>query len=449
MSGKMIEAGATFSGPIPPPPRRNAGQKPLFGAYAAVALFMFFYFARPEDVILSLGRIPFARISLFLALLAVVLSIKNIRKRFPKELCFLVLLNAQLFLSAALSPVWRGGALTVVLEFAKILIVVPIVVMTVNTMTRLRVMISIQAFSITMVVVIGILKGYSTGGRLTGSLAGNYSDPNDLAFMIAMAIPLALVLLLSYRNWIAKIVWMISVLVMIYALLRTGSRGGFLTLVVAVTVFLWQFAIRGHRRYFLALVPLGAFILWQSSSGLLAGRLRGTFDPKQDIAAAYDSARTRQELFWRSVNITEQHPFFGVGPGNFDIVSGQWHTTHNSLTLMSSEGGLPALILYVLILWCGFKNLIAAKRLAGGQTQASLIARMLVISLWSYAAGSLFLSVAYEFFPYIMVAYTTALLSMVRRSAAQLRKSERKGIELVESEVNIKVNESRIILDPL
>ena len=123
---------------------------------------------------------------------------------------------------------------------------------------------------------------------------------------------------------------------------------------------------------------LAGFILWQSSNGVLIGRLKGTFNVKEDTAAAFGSAQARQQLFWQSIEVTEDHPFFGVGPGNFDQVSGQWHTTHNSLTLMSSEGGIPALVLYVLILWCGFKNLRATTRLARGQAVSSVLARALV-----------------------------------------------------------------------
>ena len=173
------------------------------------------------------------------------------------------------------------------------------------------------------------------------------------------------------RNSLWKILWSISILVMIYAVLLTGSRGGFLALLVAVAVSLWEFAIRGRRRISWCSQH------WQVSSsgslagGMLVGRLKGTFILKEDTAAAYDSAQTRQQLFWRSIEVTKEHPIFGVGPGNFDQVSGQWHTTHNSFTLMSSEGGVPALILYVLILWCGFKNLRATKRLVRGQTESS------------------------------------------------------------------------------
>jgi hypothetical protein len=81
------------------------------------------------------------------------------------------------------------------------------------------------------------------------------------------------------------------------------------------------------------------------------------------------------------------------------------------------------LILQVLILWRGFKNLKASKRLARGRTGTSVLARALHVSLAGYVFGSLFLSWAYLFLPYILVAYTTALFSIARKSAIESRRN--------------------------
>jgi O-antigen ligase len=208
--------------------------------------------------------------------------------------------------------------------------------------------------------------------------------------------------------------------IMAYATLLTGSRAGFIALAVAVSVCLWEFAIRGRRMYLVALAAgLGAILLISSGS-TLGDRLRETFssgDPSS--STAYTSSQQRQQLLWRSLEITAKHPLFGVGPGNFPIVSGSWHVTHNSYTQMSSEGGIPALIFYVTILWYGFRNLERTRKFSTGNAQVKLLAGALRASLAGFVVGSLFASYAYQFFPYFLVAYTTVLLRIARGAAAQ------------------------------
>jgi putative inorganic carbon (HCO3(-)) transporter len=404
--------------------RPNSRRNPLVEAYLGLLMFMLVYFSRPEDWIPGLSNVPLAKITGILALLALALSIRQFRERFSREVFFLFLLIGQLFVASLVSPVWRGGAFQATLNFMKILMIFPMITGAVTTFRRLRWLVFIQAVSVSAIAAVVTWKGRLLGGRLEGILGGGYTDPNDMALAIILSLPLCLALLFLSRNWFWKVFWSISMLVMTYVVFLTGSRGGFVALLVVTVICLWEFAIRGRRRYLLLLVALVSVILLQSAGGILVGRFKGTFDSKEDTSGSYISAQSRQQLFWRSIEVTMEHPLFGVGPGNFNQVSGQWHTTHNSLTLMSSEGGVPALILYVLILWCGYKNLRATLRLARGRTEASVLARALYASLGGYVVGSFFLSWAYLFLPYILVAYTTALFSIVRKSSVLSRKNE-------------------------
>jgi putative inorganic carbon (hco3(-)) transporter len=399
--------------------RTASRRKPLVGAFAALLLFMLIYCARPEDWIPGLAHFPLAKIAGILALLALVFSLRHVRDRVPRETFFLFFLIVQLFVSSSMSPVWRGGAMQQTLVFAKVLMVFFAITATVSTLRRLRWILFTQAISALAIAVVAIWKGRQILGRLDGILGGNYSDPNDMALAILIAIPLCLGLLFLSKNWFWKFLWSVSILLMTYAVFQSGSRSGFLALVVAAVVFLWDFAVRGRRRYLLVVAVLAGAILWQLSGGMLAERLKGTFNSQVDTAAAYSSSQERQQLFWRSLEVTAEHPLFGVGQGNFNQVSGNWHTTHNSFTLMSSEGGLPAFILYSLILWCGFRNIRRAKQLGRGQKASKVMAGALNASLAGYLVGSCFLSVSFQYFPYILVAYTSALFSIAGKSAAQ------------------------------
>ncbi len=414
-SGAIAATGA-------PARKTRSRHKPLAGAYVALLLFFFLYFARLKDWIPELENVPLAKITGILALLALIFSVNSIRKRLPREIYLLGFLVAQLFLASALSSVWRAGALETTLDFTKVLIIFVVMSLALNTLERLKQLIYIQAASVAMIAAFTLWKGHLIGGRLNGFLGGAYSDPNDLALSIVVSIPLCLTLLFLARNIVTKALWALLLLVMTYAVFLTGSRGGFLALSIATLVCLWEFAIRGRRRYLLAFAALLGVVVLPVASGMVFGRLKGTFDINDDASAAYTSSQARQQLFWRSIEVTKEHPLFGVGPGNFLQISGSWHVAHNSFMQMSAEGGVPALLLYALILWSGFRNVKAVKSFARGQTQKVLLARGLQASLAGFVVGSLFATFSYEFFPYMLVAYTTALCALARESAVRAKK---------------------------
>lgn len=425
-----------------------ASRRPILaGAYLGLLSFMFVYFARPEDWVPGFSHVPLAKITGIVALVALACSIGQFRQRIPREAFLLFFLVVQLFAASIFSPVWRGGAMNMTLNFSKILLVVLLIAGVVRTAGRLRLLLFSQAASVSVIAVVALLKGHLLVGRLEGVLEGEYGDPNDLALAIALSLPLCLALFFLSRRWIGKIFWSVSMVVMTYVIFLTGSRGGFIALVAVTSICLWEFAIRGRRRYLLLMVALAGVVLWQYAGGTLSARFEETFDSSSTSSAAYDSYQARQQLFWRSVEVTKEHPIFGVGPGNFDQVSGQWHTTHNSYTLMSSEGGVPALILYVMIMGYGFKKLRATMRVTRRTRESSILARALFASLVGYLVGSVFLSWAYQFLPYILIAYTTPLLSIAKVSASQSNETDSVRAA-TEKHLLLRADESEFLLVP-
>lgn len=444
--GQAIGVAATDSRSLR---RRASRRKPLLGAFYALLMFMVVYYARPEDWIPGLSQVPLAKITVILAMLALVFSVRHIRIHMHPEFILLALLIMQLFIASILSPVSRDSAFQQTFDFSKMLMVFLAIIASVSTLQRLRLLIFAHAISVSAIAAVAIWNGHMFLGRLDGILRGNYADPNDMALAFIISLPLCLALLFLTRKKAWKAFWSIAILVLLRAIFLTGSRGGFLALVVVTAVCLWEFAIRGRRGYLLVLAALVGVIFWHFYGGMLVGRFMGTFDSNNDTASAFDSGQTRQQLFWRSIEVTKAHPYFGVGPGNFDAVSGQWHTTHNSLTQVSSEGGVPALVLYLLILWFALRNLNVTKRLVREQPDLRVLARALFASLAGYLVGSLFLSVAYQFSTYILVAYTTALFLIAQKSAAQSRKDDPSQGADAEGELSQYTPESEVSLHPL
>lgn len=405
---------STMVRPVAPAGQVKGAQ--VKGAFWALLAFVVVYCARPEDWIPGLALIPTAKIAGALAVVAFLFSISSARRKMPREIIYFGLLIVQMGLSAILSPVWRGGASQVVLNFSKLTLILPVMVMVTLTLAQLRRLIYIQVASAAMIASVSIYQNRKGVDRLMGAANGTYSNSNDLAMTMCVALPFCFAFLLTGRGVLRKVAWALAMLVMTYTVFLTGSRSGLLALIFAGGACLWEFGIKGGRRYLVVLGCAAAVVLALVGGSALRVRLAASVESEestQDAQIAHTSEIQRKALLIKSLVVTAQHPLFGVGAGNFQVVSGMWHETHNSYTQVSSEGGVPALILYLLILWRAFANVGEAKQRAPAGKEELVWVSALRASLLGFVVGSAFASVAYLLFPYFLVAYTSILHGVV------------------------------------
>jgi O-antigen ligase len=399
----------------------------LGSAYFWVVIFFLVYCARPEDWIPGLSVVPLAKIAGAFCLLSFVAAVVQLRRRPPREVIFLALLLLQLWLTVPLSPVWKGGAFNATLDFSKILPIVFIMWAAVTTTARLRRLIFVQAASVATIAAITLVKGNFLAGRITGPINGIYANSNELALILVLTLPLCLAFMLRTGSVLKKVTWGSAALLMVYVLMLTGSRAGLLALLTTGIVCMWEFGVRGRRPVlFLIAGALGVTIILVAG-GTVKERFDAMLGDEPDPGAnrsAYTSAQQRQELLWKSLAVTAEHPLFGIGPGNFNSISGNWHDQHNSYTQMSSEGGVPAFILYVLLLWCAPANLRKTNQLAPPDSEEALFSMALRGSLYGFMVGSFFAASAYHFFPYFLVGYTTALATITSQNESGATEQE-------------------------
>jgi O-antigen ligase len=391
----------------------------LSGAFFWLSAFYLVYCARPEDWIPGLKYIPLAKVTSLFALLALTMSVgKSHRglRDLPKEARYLMALMALLIPSALLSPIWKGGAFFHSLDFAKVAVAWVLTFLVVTSLARLRRIIFIQAASVAIIAAVSIAKGHNTP-RLEGVLGGIYANPNDLAFAIVLSLPFCLALLLRTRSILRKAVWALLMLVMAVALFLTGSRGGFIELVIAGAVCLWHFGIKGRRPHLLVIAALIGVALLVLAGGRLKGRffaISGDEISSRLEQSAYGSYEERRELMITSLRGMAHYPILGVGVHNFVTYSGRWKEVHNSYLQMGVEGGIPALILYLMFFGSGFANLRQLRRRGDLDLETTLFVGALHSSLVGFVVGALFAPEAYQFFPYFAVAQTSVMLAIVQ-----------------------------------
>jgi O-antigen ligase len=386
-------------------------------AYHALVVFSFLYYTRPQDVIPGLAGIPVEKIVGGIALIAVVagLATRRLKASLPIEIKLLLLLFADLCLAIPFA-FWRGGAFSVVFtQFSKAVVIALLVAMAVQNVAQLRRLLWVQAAAVATMTWLSIMLRPG-GDRLQGVLGGIFENPNDLAVDIAINWPLCLALLLAARGPVRKAFWTIGLLGMLYGLIATFSRSGFIAMSVALLACFWEFGIRGKR---VALVVLTGILGIASvavavSTPRYLSRLQSIVQAGGVDGEGQASWEARRQLLVSSVELAIHHPVFGVGPGNFPAVTESWHVTHNTYTEFAAEAGFPALTLFVVILALAFRNLRRVRKTqAYAQSrEVQLFTGALWASLAAYLVGAMFSSTEYNLFPYFMVAYTSALYGL-------------------------------------
>ncbi len=391
----------------------------LSGAFFWLTAFYICYCGRPEDFVIGLSIIPVAKITSLAALVSLLMAANRAPRRFkdlPKEATYLLVVVGLLFLSAFLSPVWRGGAVISTIEFAKAYVAWVMTFLLVTSLKRVRRIIFIQSVSVVAICVLAIVKGHSIP-RLNGVIGGFYSNPNDMAFAIVLSLPFCLAFLLSAKGGLRKLLWSIGMLMMAVTLMLTASRAGFIDLVVAGTVCLWHFGVKGKRFYLIFVTMiLGAALM------LIAGRslmhrfaaISGNSISSQEEDTAHASYEERRILMIRALDAIIHYPILGVGAENFVTYSGLWKEVHASYLQIAAEGGIPILVLYLMFFARGFSNLRWLKRSKKLDCETDLFVGALKASLVGFVVGACFAPEAYQFFPYFTVCYTSIFFAMAK-----------------------------------
>ncbi len=385
-------------------------KEPLKGAYWGLLAFFVVYCMEPGFWIPGLSHLHPARVAGGIALIAFALSVGQVRRGLATETFLVILLLGQLVLASLFSPVWKGGAFHTTLGFAQMVLILLVIPMAVTSFGRLKRLIFVETASVAFIAAISLKESnMSANGRMKGLFNGIYSNPNDLAMAMVLALPFVLVFLINAKGPARKVLWGLAAPMMVYAALRTGSRAGMIALALASVYILWSVAVKGRRSYLLVLGFVAFVLLFALAGNDVIHRFGATFNNSQHYQSAYESAQTRRQLLFKSLEVTAENPLFGIGPGDFPIISGVWDETHNVYTQLSAECGLPALILFLMIYWQSFKNLREAKRRAGRTSELGMMADASQAGLIAFAITAVFYPDAYEYFLYFLFAYTTVM----------------------------------------
>jgi O-antigen ligase len=431
MKGRMeIDRGK--SGTVPAvPTAESKKRRKAKGAYIALLLLSALYFARPEDVIPGLHLIPLAKIAGGIALVALILGLMSGRskQKLAPEVKYLLGFFVWYCITIPFAY-WRGGAFTTVMtRLSKGVIAALLVAVLVEELWQLRRLIWVQAGAVAGISVLSVAMHHTHGGRLTGVLSGVFENPNDLAINIALNWPLCVAFFFLAKGF-KKALWASAILIMLVGVELTYSRSGFLAIALAAVLVLWEFAIQGRRFYLIVLAGFLGVAVLVVSPGHYAERLSSIVTGQQEDSMDRGSREARKQLLIRSVSTALHNPVFGIGAGNFEVTSGNWHVAHNTYTEIAAEGGFPALTLFMLVIYRTFYNLRQVRKSHAHKQDSEI--RILTGGLWvsvvAYLVSAFFASTEYSMYPYFLVGYATALYQITRAQSRITEQDQAPGV---------------------
>lgn len=424
--GQSLQWWRTYAAPsgaemgAPTVPVKRGGETPFWGLIA----FTFILMLAPQALLPALQPLHIAFLSAALAGGAYVferfIHHEPVFKPAPAVL-IAAILAAWAAITVPLSY-WPGGSLSYLMDvYFKSLVVFWLLASVIDSTPRLK----IVAWALSLMAIPLALSGvkhFFTGGfasqeathgleRITGYDAPLTQNPNDLALMLDLILPLSLALLLASRRPAARLLLLGTVCLSALAIVASFSRAGFLTLGVIAVIYLWILLRRRQQGLAIIALLLMAASLPLMPSGYIE-RLGTITDIQADTTG---SAQARLQDTEAAIGFTASHPLIGAGIGNNILALNEargatWKEVHNVYLVYGVELGVPGLFLFLLLLWECLRSVARAKRLAAaaGRDEVHLLATGIGVSLAAFAVAAFFYPDAYQFYFYYLAGLAVA-----------------------------------------
>lgn len=345
-------------------------------------------------------------------------------------ICFALL--AWAFFTVPLS-FWPGGSVARIVDvYSKSVIVFWLLANVINVKKRLT-SLSAALTICSIPLALMALKNYATGAFIadTGAVArivaydaALTSNPNDLALLLNLLLPLTLARLLSTRSKLIRVLCIGVLAVNVVAIIVTFSRAGFLGLATIIGVYLLRLARRrgGDRAWAVAIVLMGV---------LAIPFIPSTYVDRLATVKSVNSDPTgSSQARWRDIaaaaRFVGDNPIIGAGIG-MDVLAlnqvrgAKWVQVHNVYLEYAVDLGLPGGILFLFLFHGVLKGVrTSRKNLAqvSEHRDLFLLTEALEMSLIVFAICGFFYPVAYHFFFYYIGGLALGARAVTRHTLA-------------------------------
>lgn len=391
--------------------KRNGHYVTFIGLY----LFSILVLYRPYELVPGLGFLSATAFYFAAATIAVYIPLQLSAESTLTYLSFEVKMILALTAVAAFSIFVSKSKMTAWKEFNEVFIkAVAMFIVMVNVLRTRRRLVAMIWLSVGIGVILSVIaiQMYVRGDlsvegyRVGVDIGGMFGNPNDLALHLVTMIPIVLCLGLASRKAVPRVLYIGLAVLMTAGMMVTYSRGGFLGFVCVSAFLLWKLG-KKNRLQVMAFASVAGLAFLIFAPGNYGIRLLSIVIPGLDDVG---SSSQRTELLKRSILVSIRNPW-GIGIGNFPIVGIRNLVSHNSYTQVSAELGIAGLMAFVLFMVSPFRKLAAIERQMENDRNGRwfyYLAIGLQASLIGFMVSSFFVSVAYTWFIYYIVAYAVA-----------------------------------------
>jgi probable O-glycosylation ligase (exosortase A-associated) len=403
----------------------------IFEPFYGLLLYLFFAHAHPADFVWT-GYIFNYGMVLAPALLVGYL-IFEVRKSPLRLRGMLLVLAFWVWLGiASILAYDHQPAYDILIRFSKIFVISILVATMVNSIERAGAVLRIVAISLGLLGLKGLVDIIITRGkfRMQGP-GGLMSEENEYALGMNMAIPILFSLSqVEERAWLRRC-YKLAAGACAAVVVFTYSRSGLLGLIVVCGLL----ALYSKRKLLApaALAVAAAIFLFVAPEGAIE-----RYKTIPTASETDPSAIGRLQMWETAILMTKAHPFFGVGPRNFELSVPKYsgyepRAPHNAFMALMAESGVPSCLLFILIvLSASTISWLNWRRLRGDPANRTLSTYCLIvhITLLVYLVPNLFINRQDFDLMYHLVGLSAGMNLVVRRVISERLASQRASITL-------------------
>jgi hypothetical protein len=388
-------------------------------AFRALLVFLFLLLLSPQTLVPSLASVRPALLAGGLAVGTCVVGrfVRGERLGHPgREQRLAAALAGWAILTIPLSY-WPGGSYNVLVDlYLKALALFWLLANLVDTPARLgRVITALTIMGVPLAVT--GMRNYAAGTfldaggpevpRIAGYHSGLAGNPNDLALVLNLLVPLAVGLALARASRLA----LLGAVILAGGVIVTFSRAGFVALATSAVLFGFKCARRGRPGAVAGVMMLAFLTLPLLPEGYLS-RVASITDVDSDPTG---SAQTRWADTRAALRVVAMQPILGTGLGTNILALNEergasWTAVHNVYLEHGVELGVPGLALFMGLLVSCWRSARRTRRAAEVSARHELVhlAEGVEVALVAFAVSGLFYPVAYHFYFYLVAGLAAA-----------------------------------------